>query len=106
MNMKNSMAKNGAYIGAGAGLVIFAVYGLLPGTLLGGAAGLNLAGTLFGLPLESGLISRALVLVSMLMGALVAGTVIETATTSVGWLVGRVIDSAAPQKAAAEAEME
>jgi len=89
--MKNSIAKKGAYIGAGAGLVLFAIFGLLPGSLLGGAAGINIAGMLFGLPLEPGLISRAIVLVSMLVGVLVAGIVIVTATTTVGWLAGRLM---------------
>jgi hypothetical protein len=91
--MKNTMAKKGAYIGAGAGLVLFAIFGLLPGSLLGGAAGINLAGMLFGLPLEPGLISRAIVLVSMLVGVLVAGIVMVTATSTIGWLVGRLVDS-------------
>ncbi len=91
-NMKNSISKKGAYIGAGAGLVLFALFGLLPGSLLGGAAGINVAGWLFGLPLEPGLISRAIVLVSMLVGVLVAGIVIVTATTTVGWLAGRMVE--------------
>jgi hypothetical protein len=103
--MKNTMAKRGAYIGAGAGLVLFAVFGLLPGSLLGGAAGINLAGWIFGLPLEPGLISRAIVLVSMLVGVLVAGIVIVTATSTGGWLVGRMID-ASVRKAAENEAME
>jgi small-conductance mechanosensitive channel len=93
--MKNSMARKGAYIGAGAGLVLFAIFGLLPGSLLGGAAGINVAGWLFGLPLEPGLISRAIVLVSMLLGVLVAGIAIVTATSTVGWLAGRVMEGSA-----------
>ena len=101
--MKNTMARKGAYIGAGAGLVLFAILGLLPGSLLGGAAGINIAGMLFGLPLEPGLISRAIVLVSMLVGVLVAGIAIVTASSTVGWLVGSLADSAAA-KAHKEAE--
>jgi hypothetical protein len=101
--MKNTMARKGAYIGAGAGLVLFAIFGLLPGSLLGGAAGINIAGMLFGLPLEPGLISRAIVLVSMLLGVLVAGIAIVTASSTVGWLVGSLVDSAAA-KAHKEAE--
>jgi len=94
-NMKTTISKKGAYIGAGAGLVLFAIFGLLPGSLLGGAAGINVAGWLFGLPLEPGLISRAIVLVSMLVGVLVAGIVIVTATTTVGWLAGRMLEGSA-----------
>ena len=92
--MKTTLARKGAYIGAGAGLVLFAIFGLLPGSLLGGAAGINIAGWLFGLPLEPGLISRAIVLVSMLAGVLVAGIAIVTAASTVGWLVGRLAESA------------
>jgi hypothetical protein len=96
--MKTTIAKKGAYIGAGAGLVLFAIFGLLPGSLIGGAMGINLAGMFFGLPLEPGLISRAIVLVSMLVGVLVAGIVIVTASTTVGWLAGRLLEGPAAQE--------
>ena len=90
--MKTTISRNSAYIGAGAGLALFAIFGLLPGSLLGGAAGLKFAGMLFGLPLDPGIVSRAIVLASMLVGALVSGIVIITATSTAGWLVGRVLD--------------
>ena len=96
--MKTTIAKKAAYIGAGAGLVLFAIFGLLPGSLIGGAMGINIAGWMFGLPLEPGLISRAIVLVSMLVGVLVAGIVIETATTTVGWLAGRLLEGSAHEE--------
>jgi small-conductance mechanosensitive channel len=92
--MKNSLSRKTAYIGAGAGLVLFAIFGLLPGSLLGGAAGIKIAGVLFTLPLEPGLLSRAIVLASMLMGVVVSGITIVTATSTAGWLLGRVLDSA------------
>jgi small-conductance mechanosensitive channel len=97
-NMKNSMARKGAYLGAGAGLVLFAIFGLLPGSLIGGAMGINVAGWLFGLPLTPGLVSRAIVLVSMLMGVLVAGIVTVTATSTVGWLAGMLVDGGAKEE--------
>jgi hypothetical protein len=100
-NMKNSIAKKGAYIGAGAGLVLFAIFGLLPGSLLGGAMGINVAGWFFGLPLQPGLISRAIVLVSMLMGVLVSGITIVTAASTVGWLVGKLVSGSETQEVAA-----
>ncbi len=96
--MKYSLARKGAYIGAGAGLVLFAIFGLLPGSLLGGAAGLNVAGWLFGLPLQPGLLSRAIVLLSMLVGVLVAGIVMVTATSLVGWLAGRLVQGEAKEE--------
>lgn len=100
--MKTSLAKRAAYIGAGAGMVLFVLFGLLSGSLLGGAAGINLAGWVFGLPLEPGIISRAVVLVSMLMGVVVSGIVIVTAASSAGWLVGKVIDTAVQPAAYSE----
>ena len=97
--MKNSISRKAAYIGAGSGLALFAVFGLLPGSLLGGAAGIKFAGMLFGLPLQAGIISRVIVLASMLVGVLVAGIAIVTATSAAGWLLGRVLQVSAAGKA-------
>lgn len=98
--MKTTLARKTAYLGAGAGLVLFALFGLLPGSLLGGAMGINIAGWLFGLPLEPGLISRVIVLAGMLVGVLVAGIVTVTATTIVGWLAGRLLEGSAHEEQA------
>ncbi len=100
--MKTTISRKTAYIGAGAGLVLFALFGLLLGSLMGGAAGISIAGWLFGLPLQPGLISRIIVLFSMLVGVLVSGIVIVTATSTVGWLVGKVLESGAHAKEAGE----
>jgi hypothetical protein len=83
-------------------LVLFALFGLLPGSLLGGAAGINIAGWLFGLPLQPGLLSRIIVLAAMLTGVLVAGIVIVTASATVGWLVGKVLESGVHAREAGE----
>jgi len=91
--MKTTIARKTTYIGAGAGLVLFALFGLLPGSLLGGVAGINIAGWLFGLPLEPGLLSRMIVLVAMLTGVLIAGLAIVTACSAIGWIVGKVLES-------------
>jgi hypothetical protein len=91
--MKTTLSRKSTYLGAGAGLVLFAIFGLLPGSLLGGAAGIKFAGMLFGLPLDPGVLSRAIVLAAMLAGVLVSGIAIITATATAGWLVGRVLDS-------------
>src|SRR5574337_661329 len=96
--MKNKLSKNAAYIGAGAGLVLFAIFGLLPGSLLGGAAGIKVAGLLFGLPLDAGVLSRVIVLTAMLVGVVVSGIVIVTATSAMGWLVGRMIKAMTQEK--------
>ena len=91
--MKTTIARKTAYIGAGAGLVLFALFGLMPGSLLGGAMGINIAGWFFGLPLHPGIISRVIVLVSMLIGVLVSGIVIVMATSTLGWLIGKALES-------------
>jgi hypothetical protein len=91
--MKNSCARRTTFIGAGAGLVLFVMFGLLPGSLLGGAAGLKFAGLFFGLPLEQGIISRAIVLASMLIGVMASGVTIITATSAAGWLLGNSADA-------------
>jgi hypothetical protein len=91
--MNTTLSRKTAFIGAGAGLVLFAIFGLLPGSLLGGAMGINIAGWLFGLPLQPGLVARVIVLVSMLVGVLVAGIVMVTTTSSIGWLTGKVLES-------------
>ena len=93
--MNTNLSRKTAYIGAGAGLVLFAIFGLLPGSLLGGAAGIKFAGILFGLPLEPGIVSRVIVLASMLVGVMVTGIILVTATGTLGWLVGRVLQGSA-----------
>ena len=99
--MRTTLSRKTAYIGAGAGLVLFVLFGLMPGSLLGGSMGINIAGWIFGLPLQPGLISRAIVLVSMLVGVLVSGILIVTATSTVGWLMGKILE---PSKTSAEDE--
>ncbi len=93
--MKTSRSKQGAYAGAGGGLVLFGLFGLLPGSLVGGAMGISAAGMLFGLPLEPGLLSRMIVLGSMLLGMMVSGIIIVTASSSIGWLVGQAFSNLA-----------
>lgn len=86
-------AKKMAYIGAGAGAVLFAVIGLLPGSFIGGVIGLNIAGNLFGLPVSSALLPRLIVGISMLLGVLVSAIIFIAGSTVIGWLLGHVIDS-------------
>jgi len=89
--MNTSLSRKGAYIGAGAGLVVFVLFGLLPGSLLGGAAGIKAAGLLFGLPLQPSVMSRAIILLSMLVGVAAAGVMITAASSTTGWLIGRAL---------------
>ena len=52
MKTEKDIAKKGLYVGAGAGLVLFAIIGLLPGSFIGGVVGLNIAGSIFGYPVR------------------------------------------------------
>ena len=85
-------ARKMAYAGAGAGVVLFAVAGLLPGSLIGGALGLNIAGSLFGLPVSSALLPRLIVGASMLLGILGSAIMFIAGAASAGSLIGYAID--------------
>lgn len=92
-------ARKMAYAGAGAGLVLFAILGLLPGSLLGGMVGLNIAGSLLGFPVSSALLPRLIVGLSMLLGVLGSAFVFTAGSSSLGWLIGCVIDSVRIERA-------
>ncbi len=87
------MAKKAAYVGAGAGLMLFALVGLLPSSFFGGVVGIDIAGKLFGLPLTSDLLPRATVALSMLVGVLITGSVFVACGAMIGWTMGSVIDA-------------
>ena len=89
----NRYAKKMAYMGTGCGIVLFAIFGLLPGSFLGGVMGLNIAGTLLGMPVSSGVLARLIVAASMVAGVMVAGIMFITASSVAGWLLGSVADS-------------
>jgi hypothetical protein len=95
-------AKKAAFMGAGVGLVLFAIFGLLPGSMLGGVMGLNIAGFIFGTPLTPGIFSRLIVGASMLIGIMVAGIVFVFGFSLVGWLLGHAVDIVAFRKKAEE----
>src|SRR5512135_3246563 len=98
-------AKKLTYIGAGCGVVLFAVFGLLPGSYLGGVMGLNVAGIILGLPVTSGIFSRLIVAASMVMGVMVSGIMFITAAATGGWLISTAIAALmAPKKALTPAE--
>ncbi len=85
--------KKGLYTGVGAGLVLFALIGLLPGSFVGGVIGLNIAGGIFGLPLTAELLPRIIVAVSMVLGIMLSGLVFVAGGAMIGWLAGNVIDA-------------
>ena len=95
---ETTYTKKLAYMGAGCGVVLFAVFGLLPGSFLGGVMGLNIAGLLFGTPVGAGVLARMIVAVSMVVGVMVSGTMFIMAATTLGWLIGTVVDAVTADK--------
>jgi len=79
-----------ALTGAGMGLALFAVYGVLNSSFMGGIIGLNVAGAIMGFPVESVLLSRVIVALGMLSGILVAGLISIAAGATAGWLAGKL----------------
>ncbi|HHN64543.1 MAG TPA: hypothetical protein ENK09_04200 [Nitrospirae bacterium] len=93
--MKKRIANRLSYLGAGIGLALFAIFGLLPGSFIGGVLGLNIAGSIFGLPVEPTVLARVIIVMGMLIGVLVTGTVFIVSGAVIGWLAGLVIDALA-----------
>ncbi|MBI5638851.1 MAG: hypothetical protein HZA17_00345 [Nitrospirae bacterium] len=91
-------SKKLAYMGAGCGVVLFAVFGLLPGSFLGGVMGLNIAGSLMGVPVSAGILSRMIVAASMVIGVMVSGIMFIMASATAGWLLGAALDAITAEK--------
>lgn len=90
---KNDGARKGLYIGAGMGLALFAIMGLLPGSFIGGVVGLNVAGKIMGLPLDTSVLPRVIIAVFMGMGVMVSAIVFTVGLSMAGWAVGHMIDA-------------
>jgi hypothetical protein len=86
-------SKKFLYMGAACAGVLFAIFGVLPGSCLGGVMGLNVAGILLGLPVTSGKLSALLVAASMAMGVIVSGIIFITAAVTTGWIISRMLDA-------------
>ena len=62
------------------GLILLLLQGILPGSILGGIAGLKSAGMMFGLHTGSDLLNRLFVLGGMITGLMVSAIAIMTLT--------------------------
>ncbi len=96
--MKEKIAIKMAYVGGGAGLVLFLVFGLMIGSFIGGVVGLNIAGLLFGMPVEPGIVARMIIVASMVLGVMVTALMSITLFSSVGWLFGKLIEAAGAER--------
>lgn len=90
--MKRELQRNrwAAYWGAAAGLIIFALVGLLPSSFIGGMLGLKAAGYLFGGTAAAGIASRALVGASMIAGVMVTGLIFVTGSAVMAWTAAQI----------------
>ncbi len=86
-------AKRGLYVGIGAGLVIFVLAGLLPGSLIGGVIGLKVIHAITGGPMTAEIIPRIILAVSMIIGVMASALVCVLGPGLIGWSVGYIIDS-------------
>lgn len=102
--MTREMAKKGLYVGTGVGLILFALIGLFPGSMIGGMIGIKMAGSLLGSPVQATLLARLIVAASMIIGVVIAAVTFILGTGMVGWITGSVVDTVrARHEEAAEA---
>ena len=100
MKTRDNIAKKAGLAGAVIGLVLFAVVGVLYGSLIGGTMGLGIVNSVLGVAAGTTLISRVIVAASMLAGVIVSGIMFLTVCTSAGWLAGYIIGAVIEPKSA------
>ncbi len=81
-------------VGAGLGLALFLAIGLLPSILYGGYAGVLLAGGLFGTPVESTFLVRALIVTSGVLAVILSGGLFSAVGAAAGSAVAALTRSA------------
>ena len=102
MKLRNRTAKKFGLGGAGVGLTLFALVGLLQGSMIGGAIGLGIVNSVLGGPAGTTLLSRVVVGASMLAGIIVTGIAFIGISAGAAWAAGYVIGWLAEPKGAAE----
>jgi len=92
MTQRGEIMKRCGLVGGGVGLALFAVFGLLQGVLLGGAAGIAVANYIFGEytfeVMAGDLLPRILLAASMLSGVLVSLVMFLVAGAGAGVTAG------------------
>lgn len=114
MVTRAELMKRTGLIGGGIGLALFAVFGLLQGAALGGAAGVSIANHIFGEAtlklLADELLPRIIVVASMLAGVIVSCLVFVVAGACLGVAAGFLLSllyapAHAPEAAPARVNM-
>lgn len=100
----------GGYTGAGAGIAVFALYGFLPSSFLGGIVALNMVGAGVSPVAAAGVFERFIVALFMVLSVLLAGCAAGFAGAVCGRLMGTALDqvraSSRPGLAAQENRVE
>jgi hypothetical protein len=86
------MSKKGLYIGTGVGLILFVLVGLLSGSFFGGLAGLKLMEYMTGGPVQTTLITRVVIVLSMLAGVVASAVMFIGGMGVLGWAAGFVFE--------------
>ena len=82
----------GGYTGAGAGIAVFALYGFLPSSFLGGIVALNMLGAWVSPVATAGVVERFVVALFMGLSVLLAACAAGFAGGACGRLVGTALD--------------
>jgi hypothetical protein len=95
MVAKAELMKRSGLLGAGAGVGLFAIFGLLQGAVLGGTAGLSVAKHIFGATtleiMANDLLPRIILAASMLAGVIVSLMVFVVAFACAGVAAGYLL---------------
>ncbi len=97
-------AKRGLYVGTGAGIILFALVGLLPGSFIGGFIGLKMAEAIFGVAMAGTIMARVLVAVSMMAGVMVSAVAFVFGAGVMGWAAGYAFEALKRSKELPSAE--
>ena len=103
---KKDMMRAGTKIGAIAGTILFAVFGLVPGAYLGSYAALAVLAAAIGGPVEPTLIMRTLIVVGALLGVGFSALVGIVGGALGGTFLGYVADAVFGEKKAEEIKEE
>jgi hypothetical protein len=98
---KDKVAKKFGLVGAGIGLALFALFGLLQGSLIGGAIGLDIVNSIFDPAVQPTLLARVIIGASMLAGVIITGVGFVVICSSVGAVAGYLTGWMAEPRAAA-----
>jgi len=103
---KNDMMAAGTKIGAVTGIILFAVFGLVPGAYLGSYAAIAALAAMTGGPVEPTLIMRMLIVVGALVGIGVSALVGIVGGALAGTGLGYVADAVFGHKKAEDIKEE